>query len=366
MNWWVMIALNGAAVAAWSAFVALMMPNLMVAFAEGPLARNLTIAVTALVAGGIWYIAFYAGFEWLAVPRSPEYAVLWLLKPALKLISSSIVAITVYTVLYCLWRPHENDLNDIGGDVEPVGRTGRPVATTNSLTLVEAPALGTDPRRQDRAISTALERAIAVRTPMGAVVNGITTRAQVTALAHAQWLAEAAARTAIAEAKGIDAFMQRADRLSEMHIRRELEHEVRADRIEELGGQLKENEHKRTLATERRNKERLQAQREALEAKHSLEATRLFKKEKFELGRARMRGRQNDAEVDSKTAEAAVVKIAGELSKLNQSHGPGIASWINERIKLVEASIEDGEADGQVTAAMRAELTVLQKLKTTV
>jgi hypothetical protein len=70
-----------------------------------------------------------------------------------------------------------------------------------------------------------------------------------------------------------------------------------------------------------------------------------------------MRGRQNDAEVDSKTAEAAVVKIAGELSKLNQSRGPGIGNWINECIKLAEASIEDGAADGQDTAVMRPTVT---------
>jgi len=366
MDWLVMIALNIATVTVWSAFVWLMLPNFVVALAEGPPARKVTMAAIALVAGVAFYIAFDAGFDWLAVPRSPEYEPLWRLSPALKVITSSMLAITVYTVVYCLWPPHDSDIDDIVGDIEPVAPVGRPASITNSLTVVDAPALGNTQRRQDRSIATAMERAIAVRTPIGAVVNGIATRAQVTALAHAQWLAEAAARTAAAEAKGIDALIQRADRLSEMHIRRELEHKVRADRIEELDAQLIENEHKRTLAAERRNKERLQAAREALEARHSLEATKLFKKEKFELGRARLQGRQNDAEVDSKTAEAVVVKIASELNKLGQSSNPDIASWIKERIALVEASIEDGEADGQITAAMRAELTVLQKLKTTV
>jgi hypothetical protein len=156
MNWWVTMALNSAAVAVWSAFVALMLPNFIVALAEGPLARKLTIAVTALVAGGIWYISFYAGFDWLAVPRSPEYEVMWRLSPALKVITSSMVAITVYTVVYCLWPPHDSDTHDIGGDIEPVTPAGRPASTTNSLTVVEAPALGTVPQRQDRAIATAM------------------------------------------------------------------------------------------------------------------------------------------------------------------------------------------------------------------
>jgi len=361
MDWLLKIALNIAAIAVWTAFLWLMLPNLIVALADGPLARKITIGAIALIAGAAVYIAFDAGFDQLAAPTSPDYEALRHVGPAVKVIAASMVAITVYTVVFCLWPPHD----DNGGDPEPVRPAGRPGSTANSLTVVNAPALGHVPQRQDRAITTAMERAIAVRTPMGAVINGIATRAQVTALAHAQWLAEATARTATAEAKGIDALIQRADRLSEMHIRHELEHKVRADRIVELDAQLIENEHKRMLAAERRKKERLQAQREALEAKHSLEATKEFKEHKFELGRVRIRSRQNDAEVDSKTAEAAVVKIASELSKLGQSRSPNIASWINERAALVEASIEDGEADGGDTAAMRAELAVLQKLKST-
>jgi|SRR5579862_5175357 len=219
--------------------------------------------------------------------------------------------------------------------------------------------------RGEHIATTALERASTIRNPFSAMVNSIATESQIEALKNAEKLAEATGKAADAESKGIEALMRRADRLSEMHIRRELEQGVRGDRIEEILERLTASAHSRAIAGERRNKERLQTQRETLEAKHSLEATKKFKAMKFDLGLARARARQQDAEVDSKTAEAAVVKIASELSELAKKKSPNIGVWLDERIAQVGAAIEQAEADGEDTGQLRAELTVLLRLKAT-
>jgi hypothetical protein len=126
---------------------------------------------------------------------------------------------------------------------------------------------------------------------------------------------------------------------------------------------FEEEKHKRVVAVFRREKEQLEAHNQALQAKHSLEATERFKEIKFNLGEARARARQNDAEVDSKTAEAAVVKIAGELSKLIKKQSPDVEGWLDLQIAQAQEAIEEAEADGRDTEQARAELNMLLRLK---
>jgi len=205
-------------------------------------------------------------------------------------------------------------------------------------------------------ITTAMETASSVRTPWRAITHRFATNAQIEALANAEQLALATAAAAEAETKGMEALMRRADRLTEIQIRQELEPAVREDRIDALRAQLKLND-------EGRKTQRLQAERTTLEAKHAREATKLFKELKFELGRIRMRARHNDAEVDGKTAEAAVVKIASELTKLTRQQSPDLAAWIDQHITLTEVAIEEEAADGETSSEKRAELAVLRRLR---
>lgn len=207
-------------------------------------------------------------------------------------------------------------------------------------------------------ITTAFEAAGSVRTWWEARANHKAVEAKIAVLGDAERLARAAAKAADAEAAGIQAMIRRSDGFTELHMRHVVEDELRNDQLAAL-------DHKLKLSRLNRDKQRFQVERDRLEAKHSLEATGEFKQVKFDIGLARARARQSDAEVDGKTAEAAVVKIAGELAKLSRRKNPQVIDWIDRHIELTEASIEEGEADGRDTSDKRAELTVLRRLKST-
>lgn len=189
--------------------------------------------------------------------------------------------------------------------------------------------------------------------------------AATSSLAAQQQLAAATTACTEEHIKALGALSRFHDATVALQVRKDLAGEFYANHADDERERLTEAEHKRALAEQRRKKEMLDAKRQAVEAQHSLEATKLFKELKFELGRIRMRARHNDAEVDGKTAEAAVVKIAGELTKLTRQQNPDLATWLDERIVLTEVAIEEEAADGETTTDKRAELTVLRKLKVT-
>lgn len=207
-------------------------------------------------------------------------------------------------------------------------------------------------------VTTALDTSSSIENWWDAWGNTRTTNARIAALGNAERLALATARAADAEAKGIDAFMRRADRLTELHMRQALEEVFRIERLSVAEQNL-------LVAQSRREKERHEVKREELEAKHSLEAKREFKKIKFDIGLARANARKNDAEVDGKTAEAAVVKIAGELARLSRRKNPNVMDWLDQHIALLETAIEEAGADAIDTRDKRAELSMLRRLKAT-
>ncbi len=189
--------------------------------------------------------------------------------------------------------------------------------------------------------------------------------ASISALGAQQGLAAATTACIEEHIKGIGALSRFHDASVALQVSKDLASETYDNHTSEERERLAEAEHRRALADQRRKKEMLDAKRQALEAQHSLEATKMFKALKFELGRIRMQARQNDAEVDGKTAEAAVVKIAGELTKLTQQQSPNLATWLDQRIVLTEVAIEEETADGETVTEKRAELAVLRKLKVT-
>lgn len=189
--------------------------------------------------------------------------------------------------------------------------------------------------------------------------------ATISALAAQQRLATATSACIEEHIKALGTLGRFHDATVALQVRKDLAGETYDNHASEERERLTEAAHRRALAEQRRKKEMLEAKRQTVEAQHSLEATRLFKELKFELGRIRMRARQNDAEVDGKTAEAAVVKIAGELTKLTQQQSPDLSTWLNQRIVLTEVAIEEEAADGETVTDKRAELSVLRKLKVT-
>ncbi len=139
--------------------------------------------------------------------------------------------------------------------------------------------------------------------------------------------------------------------------------EIYASFMADERGRIAEAAHRRERALERRKKELLEDRRATLEAAHSLEAAEKFKALKFKLGRARMLARRGDAEVDSKTAEAAAIKIACELVSVIQSQSLDVATWFDQRIARVNIAIAEMEADGADTAAQRAAVELLRRVK---
>jgi hypothetical protein len=161
-------------------------------------------------------------------------------------------------------------------------------------------------------IRTAMDHAPAIRNPLSAFANTIGTNAQISALENAERLADATARTAEAEAKGIDAIIRREDSLIEMRVRQQINPELEQNKIEAQRERLREDAHRRTLSTERRSKEHWEARRDTIHARNGEEAARKFKKRKFELGEKRAKARMADVDVDTATANAASRKLGAE------------------------------------------------------
>src|ERR1700722_14767725 len=150
-------------------------------------------------------------------------------------------------------------------------------------------------------IKTALDRAPAVRNPLSAFANTVGTNAQITALQNAARRAEATASTAAAEANGFDAIMRREDRLIELRVRQQIATELEQNKIEEQRDRLLDDKHHRTIAAERRSKDRWDAKRDTTNARHGVEAAKRFKDFKFELGEKRAKARMADVDVDTAT-----------------------------------------------------------------
>jgi hypothetical protein len=225
-------------------------------------------------------------------------------------------------------------------------------------TNLSAPSFSSLPAVQNR-----ITDALAIPTGREARRLRRKTNAAVAALAQQQYLASATTACVDEHVKMLGALSRFHDAALVFQVRQDLSGEFYDNQATEERERLIEAEHRRALAEHRRQKEILDAKRQTIESQHSLEATELFKEPKFELGRIRMRARQQDAEIDSKTAEAAVVKIAGELAKLAQQEAPNIAAWIDQRIAMTEVAIEEKIADGDTATELRAELAFLRKLK---
>lgn len=204
---------------------------------------------------------------------------------------------------------------------------------------------------------TAMENASAVRNPIQAIADTFATNAQIKALENSVRLAVATGRAAEAESQGLAALIERDDRLIEIRARSITQNELQDNKIEEVRERLKDDLHKRTLAEERRYKERLEAQRETTRAHHGLEAEEVFKGSKFALGERRMRARLADVDVGTATAKTAIRKVSQESIVPRKQSG----TKLQRAISNLKRQIVEDEAEGKNTEQSRA---ILKQLET--
>jgi hypothetical protein len=158
--------------------------------------------------------------------------------------------------------------------------------------------------------------------------------------------------------------LQAMDRFYEaslqLQMRRDLAADIYESHAEGEREQWVEAKHKRDLAELRREKDRFDGEREAISARHGVEAEKKFKAEKFALGKQRLAGRIAEAHVSFAVARTA----AGEPSDWQ----PGVAaneptevSVLHGLIEKKQREIEEREADGRDTADQRVQLVKLKE-----
>lgn len=220
-------------------------------------------------------------------------------------------------------------------------------------------SLSTDlvPITSTQSARTALDAAPRIRNPFDAWADTWGTNAQIAALNNANRLAQVTAYAADAEVKALDALMRRDGRLVEVKARQLLEFEILHHALEGERDKLREAEHQRNLAEERRWKERLEAQRETVLARHSIEAAEKFKETKFELGERRARARMADVDVDTTTSRAAMRELNKDISKRTAPDNPkAIITLLN----TLRQHVVEGEADGVDTTHKRELVRMLE------
>jgi len=121
--------------------------------------------------------------------------------------------------------------------------------------------------------------------------------------------------------------------------------------------------HEREIAKRRRMQEILDAELAVLEAQHRFEAVRDFKDDKFNVGHARYRQRAAEAEVGEAVArEGLKGEILEPEFKPASTKAPTLAEQFARMVDDVETEINEAEAAGRPTDAMRAEQNMLNKL----
>ncbi len=142
-------------------------------------------------------------------------------------------------------------------------------------------------------------------------------------------------------------------------MRRDLAAEIYSSRAQDERDRFVEAEHKRDLARLRREKERFEAERETISARHGVEAERKFKAVKFALGKQRLAGRIAEAHVSVAVARTA----AGEPSTWEPSlttNEPTEVSILHGLIEKKQQQIDEYEADGKDTNEQRDQLAKLK------
>jgi hypothetical protein len=159
--------------------------------------------------------------------------------------------------------------------------------------------------------------------------------------------------------------LQAMDRFYEaslqLQMRRDLAAEIYESHADGEREQLVEAKHKRDLAELRRERDRLEREREAISARHGVEAEKKFKAVKFALGRQRLAGRIAEAYVSLAVARTAAGQPADWLPSLGTNEVTEI-SVLHGLMDKKQREIEEREADGKDTAERRVQLAKLKEV----
>ena len=121
--------------------------------------------------------------------------------------------------------------------------------------------------------------------------------------------------------------------------------------------------HAREIAKNRRQKEIHEAALAVLEAQHRFEAVRDFKEDKFNVGHARYRQRVAEAKVGEAVArEGMKEEILEPQGQPAYAKPPTLAEQFARMVDDLEKEIDEAEAAGRPTEAMRTEQNTLNKL----
>lgn len=122
---------------------------------------------------------------------------------------------------------------------------------------------------------------------------------------------------------------------------------------------LEEARHKRELALVRREKEAFEVRKEMLKAKHGVEAEEEFKDAKFAAGHARFNAKAAERGLDAAVARAAA---AEPVDVQANGHEPADVELVRKLLQRKLREIDEAEADGKDTAALRELAGKLQEL----
>jgi hypothetical protein len=317
-----------------------------------PPSRGATIfALSVLVGIGVWSLAVGLSVKALAVPLydHARHALISLLG----FVAGYVACVFIADRLTKVWPAVRNLPEPNNGKVDVIEQ--EKTLSMALATIVQAEQNIVVPPPPE--IRSAMDLAPAIRNPISAFANTVGTNAQISALENAGRLADATARAAEAEAKGFDAIMRREDRLIEMRVRQQIAPELQQNKIEEQRNRLLDDEHHRTIAAERRSKERWDAKRDTTNARHGVEAAKKFKEFKFELGERRARARMADVDVDTATANAASRKLGAN------PESPDAAATLIDLQDLADGirqQILSGAAEGQDTSWLREQLARIE------
>jgi hypothetical protein len=200
--------------------------------------------------------------------------------------------------------------------------------------------------------------AVTIRNPFRALVHSIGNDSAVSAL-------ESQTRLAHALTLCIDQHTKAVDAMDKLHTSID---NFQANRLglarPEIQERLEEEMHQRTVARKRREKELYEAQEQALEAKHRLEARAQFKEQKFAAGAARFNQKIAERQVGEAVARASMQEEILEPEG-RQQHGSKSASKAQTLALLIdelEKEIDEAEAAGRPTEELRTERDSLNAL----
>jgi hypothetical protein len=208
--------------------------------------------------------------------------------------------------------------------------------------------------------TTQIVNAATVRNPFAALARSIGDNATIAAL-HSQGRVAAAFAWRLRQQKNV---VKEADELQtamETYYRNRLNLPT-----PEQEDQRDEEKHKRVIAEKRREKELWDAERQiieaqsaATEAKHQFEAKEYFKETKFAAGKARFAQKIAEREVGEAVARASMKSESAEAPP-PPPNPTSMADMLAELIDAMERKIDEAEAGGASTAQMREDLAALK------